>query len=61
MFVAAGAIAGLLGGLFLAFLIDMLKPVIRTSAQMERELGLRPVIALPEIRRSARRKPARMN
>ncbi len=49
--VIAGAIAGVMGGLVLAFLLDLLKPVIRTSAQLERDLGLRPIIALPDIRR----------
>lgn len=58
MFVAAGAIAGLLGGLILAFLLDLLRPVIRTSTQMERELGLRPIIALPEIHPTGHHKRA---
>lgn len=49
--VMAGAVAGLLGGLILAFMLDLMRPVIRTSAQMERELGLRPIIALPDVRR----------
>lgn len=46
---AAGALASVLGGLALAFLLDLLNPVVRTSAQMERQMGLRPVIAIPEL------------
>lgn len=49
MLVLAGALAGGLFGLVLGFLLDLLRPVIRTSAQMERELGLRPIIAIPEL------------
>ena len=26
-----------------------MSPVVRTSAQMERQLGLRPIVAIPEI------------
>ena len=52
------AIAGLVGsaglGLILAFLLDLLKPAIRTSAQMERELNLRPVVAIPDVTRRSR-------
>jgi tyrosine-protein kinase Etk/Wzc len=46
----AGAVASLLGGLVLAFLLDLMKPVIRTSRQMERQLDLQPVVSIPEIR-----------
>lgn len=45
----AGSVASLLAAIGLAFVLDMLKPVIRTSAQMERQLGLRPIVAIPEI------------
>lgn len=41
--------ASLLAALGLAFALDLLKPVVRTSAQMERQLGLRPIVAIPEI------------
>ncbi len=58
-FVLAGAMAGLLAGLIVAFLLDLMKPVIRTSAQMERELNLRPIIALPEIRPTGRKRRLR--
>lgn len=52
---AAGAMASLLAGLALAFLLDLLNPVVRTSTQMERQLGLRPVIAIPELDLGVRR------
>lgn len=42
-----GASLGLAGGL--AFLLEMLNPVIRTSAQMQRQLEIRPVIAIPYV------------
>ncbi|MFZ1340441.1 MAG: Wzz/FepE/Etk N-terminal domain-containing protein [Paracoccaceae bacterium] len=45
----AGALASLLAALGLALGLDLLKPVVRTSAQMERQLGLRPIVAIPEI------------
>ena len=46
----AGALASLLAGLGLAFLLDLMHPVVRTAAQMERQLDLRPVVSIPEIR-----------
>ncbi|MDQ2066233.1 Wzz/FepE/Etk N-terminal domain-containing protein [Xinfangfangia sp. CPCC 101601] len=50
--VVAGAMASLLGAVALAFALDMLRPVLRTSAQMERELGLRPIVAIPELKQA---------
>ncbi|MDR7126188.1 Wzz/FepE/Etk N-terminal domain-containing protein [Pseudotabrizicola sp. 4114] len=53
------AIAGLFGsaalGLVIAFLLDVMNPVIRTAAQMERELNLRPVVSIPEVHRRSRK------
>ncbi len=46
---AAGAVASLLFAVGLAFLLDLLKPVVRTEAQMMRELDLRPVVSIPEV------------
>ncbi len=46
---AVGAIGSVLGALGLALMLDLMKPVIRTSRQLERELNLRPIIALPEL------------
>jgi tyrosine-protein kinase Etk/Wzc len=47
--VIAGTLASLIGGLLLALLLDLLNPVIRTAAQMERLLSLRPVVVVPDI------------
>ena len=40
----------------LAFLIDQMRPRIRSAAQLERQLGLRPVVALPYVRTRAERR-----
>ncbi|MDO8882610.1 MAG: hypothetical protein Q7V11_06600, partial [Pseudotabrizicola sp.] len=53
------AIAGLIAstgmGFFLAFLLDLINPVIRTAAQMERELNIRPIVSIPEVPHSNRK------
>lgn len=46
----AGSVASLLAALALAFLLDLIKPVVRTSAQMRRQLEIDPVVCIPEIR-----------
>jgi tyrosine-protein kinase Etk/Wzc len=46
---AAGALASLLAAIGIAFLLDLMRPVVRTEAQMIRELDLRPVISIPEM------------
>ena len=51
-----GTAAALLAGFALAFLLELRNPVIRTAAQMERETGIVPVVALPDVAVS-RRKP----
>ncbi len=63
--VAAMGVAASLGlGLGLAFLLELLNPVIRSATQMERTLGLRPVVVIPCIDGPAtddrRRKAVRM-
>jgi hypothetical protein len=45
----AGALASLIAGLAIAFTLDLVRPVVRTAAQMERELDLRPVVVIPEV------------
>lgn len=45
----AGTLASLFAAIGLAFLLDLINPVLRSAAQMERELGIRPVITLPEL------------
>lgn len=52
----AGALASVFAGLALAFILDLMNPVVRTAAQMERQLDLRPVVTIPEIKPE---KPAR--
>ena len=48
--IAVMGVAASLGlGLMLAFLREMWHPVIRTSAQMERTLGIRPIVAIPDV------------
>ena len=42
-----GAIFALAFGL--AFLVDQMRPRVRTAAQLERQLGLRPVVSLPVV------------
>lgn len=44
-----GGFVSLLAGLGAAFLIEVMKPVIRTEAQMERILGIQPVVAIPVV------------
>ncbi|GLS85398.1 hypothetical protein GCM10010873_03710 [Cypionkella aquatica] len=46
----AGAVASLLAALTLAFVLDLMRPVVRTAAQMQRQLDLEPVVCIPEIR-----------
>ncbi len=46
-----GAVGSVALAVALAFLLDLLNPVVRTSAQMERELDLRPVVTIPEVSR----------
>ncbi len=50
----AGAMGSVLGAIALAFLLDLLNPVVRTAAQMERQLDLRPVVSIPEVAAAAR-------
>ncbi|GHC30939.1 uncharacterized protein involved in exopolysaccharide biosynthesis [Gemmobacter caeni] len=45
----AGAVGSLIFGIVLAFLLDLLNPVLRSARQMERELDIRPVITLPVL------------
>lgn len=45
----AGGLASIAAALALAFALDLLHPAVRSAAQMERQLGLRPVISIPPI------------
>ncbi|MDO6586296.1 Wzz/FepE/Etk N-terminal domain-containing protein [Salipiger sp. 1_MG-2023] len=53
---AMGVVASALGGFAIAFIAELMNPAIRSAAQMERALGIQPVVAIPTIRtRSERR------
>ena len=49
------AFASFAAGLVLAFLLDAIRPVIRSSAQLERELNLRPIVAIPALPKRVRK------
>lgn len=53
---AMGAVASIGLALGFAFLLEMLFPAIRSVAQMQRQLDLRPVVAIPNIRTRAERR-----
>ena len=42
-----GAMMSVLGALAVAFWFELRNPVVRSAAQMERELGYQPVVAVP--------------
>ena len=44
-----GGIASLMVGVALAFVVELMNPAIRTAAQMERALGVQPVVAIPVV------------
>ncbi|MEM7668400.1 MAG: lipopolysaccharide biosynthesis, partial [Pseudomonadota bacterium] len=55
--VAFGSAASLGLAAAIAFLLELLNPAIRTAAQLERKLDLRPVVTIPYIQtRSERRR-----
>lgn len=57
-----GGMASVAFAFVVAFLLDMYRPVIRTAAQMERRLGITPVVTIPPVdtrasfKKQARRK-----
>lgn len=55
----AGAIGSLGLALVIAFMLDLMHPAIRTSSQMERELNIRPIVAIPALRQKDRAKKMR--
>lgn len=50
----AGAIASTGLALAIAFLLDLVRPVVRSSSQLQRELNIRPIVAIPEVPSRAR-------
>lgn len=53
---AMGAVASLIAGLVAGFVAELANPAIRSAAQMERALGIQPVVAIPPIRTSRDRR-----
>lgn len=51
-----GAVASALAAIAAAFLLDLRNPVIRSAAQMEHTLGLRPVVSIPQMQPSRKRR-----
>lgn len=47
--IALGAVLSLVLGMVAAFLLEALNPVIRTPAQLERQLNVKAVIAIPKL------------
>ncbi|MBN2760642.1 MAG: hypothetical protein JXQ79_09090 [Rhodobacteraceae bacterium] len=47
--VVMGLAAGLFLGLMLSYAIEWLKPALRSAAQVERELGMQPVLVIPRL------------
>lgn len=44
-----GALISMGAAFLVAFLLDLRNPVLRTSTQMERELGIKPVVSVPHL------------
>ncbi len=50
MLAIMGVLASVVAAIGAAFLVDLRHPVIRSAAQMEHALGLRPVVSIPQMR-----------
>lgn len=44
-----GMVASLFGAFAVAFALDFLRPVLRNASQMERNLGITPVVVVPDL------------
>ena len=44
-----GGLASIMLSLFVAFLLELRRPVIRSARQMTRETGLIPVVSIPDL------------
>lgn len=51
-----GTLIALTLGVLMAMLLEALNPAIRTAAQLERQLGIAPVVSIPEIEPGGRRR-----
>lgn len=45
-----GGVASVIAGIAAAFILELMNPAIRSAAQMERALGIQPVVAVPVVR-----------
>jgi hypothetical protein len=54
-----GTAGSVMMGIFIAFLLELRHPVLRTAAQMQRETGLTPVVSIPVLDTSSLRLPLR--
>lgn len=54
--VIAGAMVSVVLALAVAFLLDMMNPVMRTAAHMERDLGIKPVVSVPRMETRSKRR-----
>lgn len=50
----AGGVASLLAALGMAFLLELMSPVLRTSRHVENELDIRPVVIIPQLKKPRR-------
>jgi len=48
-FVILGTAASVVLGVILAFILELRRPVIRSAQQMEREIGISPVVTVPNV------------
>ena len=46
-----GGLASVIAGLAVAVVVELMNPTLRTAAQMERALGVQPVVAIPTVAR----------
>lgn len=60
MTVLMGIVAGAILGAVAAFGYEVLRPALRSTRQLERETGMRPVLVLPELVAPAQRRRARL-
>lgn len=44
-----GGVASVIAGIAVAFVLELMNPAIRSAAQMERALGIQPVVVIPTI------------
>ncbi|MBE9636034.1 GumC family protein [Salipiger mangrovisoli] len=58
--VAVGAAASLIAGLMTAFAAELMNPALRSAAQMERILGVQPVVSIPPVKARRSRRGRRL-